>query len=118
MIGELIMALFHARTNAHVLHLKSLHLGEHKALNEFYDEVVDLADELAEAYQGDYGLIKDFPPAFQPETDPLEMLDNLRNCVDRCAEEQFGKDDSHLNNICDEIRTLIARTAYMLRFQK
>lgn len=51
MIGELIIKLFHARTTAHILHLKTRSHAQHKALNDFYDEIVDLADALAEAYQ-------------------------------------------------------------------
>ena len=38
--GELVMRLFHARTTAHVLHLKSRSYAQHVALNEFYDGVV------------------------------------------------------------------------------
>ena len=57
MIGELIIKLLHARTNAHILHLGTTSFAKHKALNDFYDEIVDLVDTLAEAYQGDYGLI-------------------------------------------------------------
>ena len=47
-IGELILRCFHARTNAHVLHLTTRSFAAHKALNEFYDGVVELADEIAE----------------------------------------------------------------------
>ena len=44
MVGEFILLCFHARTNAHVLHLETRSYAAHKALNEFYDEIVDLAD--------------------------------------------------------------------------
>ena len=46
MIGEFIILCFHARTNAHVLHLQTRSYAAHKALNEFYDEIVELADRL------------------------------------------------------------------------
>ena len=42
MIGELIIKLLHARTNAHLLHLGTTSFAKHKALNDFYDEIVDL----------------------------------------------------------------------------
>ena len=117
MIGELILHCFHARTNAHVLHLTTRSYAAHKALNEFYDEIIDLADSLAEAYQGEYG-IADYPAKkYEPASDPLQMLDDLRECVDECSAE-FNKADTHLNNICDEIRALIASTQYKLRFLK
>ena len=119
MIGKLILSLFHARTAAHVLHLQTRSYAAHKALNEFYDEIVDLADSIAEAYQGEYGLIKwDETEPYELPTDALEMLDDLRECVDECARQAFHKEDTHLNNLADEVRTLIASTQYKLRFLK
>lgn len=118
MVGELIIECFHARTASHVMHLQTRSYAAHKALNEFYDEIVDLADSLAEAYQGEYGLIKFSPEPYQMPTDPLKMLDDLRDCVDECAKDSWDDKDTHLNNICDEIRQLISSTAYKLRFLK
>lgn len=118
MISTLIMELFHARTNAHVLHLQTRSYAAHKALNEFYDEIIGLADDLAEAYQGEYGLIPFEDSPYEPATDALTLLDDLRECVDKCASKAWDKEDTHLNNICDEIRQLIASTQYKLRFLK
>lgn len=116
-VGHLVMALFHARTTAHVLHLKTRNYSEHIALSSFYDEIIDLADDLAEAYQGGYELIKDFPPKYTPYEKPLDLLDDLRDVVDECANSgEWDDTDTHLNNICDEIRQLIASTQYKLRF--
>ncbi len=118
MIGKLILELFHSRTAAHVLHLKTRSYAAHIALNEFYDAIIPLADALAEAWQGEYGLIKweDTEP-YELPTDAVEMLDDLRECVDECSKE-FHEDDTHLNNICDEVRALIASTMYKLKFLK
>ena len=116
-IGQLIMELFHARTTAHVLHLKTRNYSEHVALSVFYDEVVDLADQLAEAYQGGYELIKEFPSKYTPYSNALLMLDDLRETVDECVNSgEWDTEDTHLNNICDEVRQLIASTQYKLRF--
>ena len=52
---------FHSRTQSHVFHLRVRGAGAyaaHKALNEYYDEVVDIVDGLVESYQGKYGLIE------------------------------------------------------------
>jgi len=117
MIGTLIISCFHARTNAHVLHLQTRSYAAHKALNEFYDGIIPLIDAFAEAYQGEYGLIKDIAGEYTPRGDALELLDDLRECVDECAKE-LHKDDTHLHNLLDEIRSLIASTQYKLRFLK
>jgi hypothetical protein len=117
MIGELILHCFHARTNAHVLHLTTRSFAAHVALNEFYEAIVNLADRLAEAYTGDYGII-DFPKVpYRHDADALHMLDELRACVDKCAAD-FDTDDTYLNNLCDELRTQICQTQYKLRFLK
>ena len=116
MIGKLILSLFHARTAAHVLHLQTRSYAAHKALNEFYDEIVDLTDAVAEAYQGEYGLITFENVPYVPAKDALAMLDDLRECLDECAKEAFHPEDTHLRNLADEVRTLIASTSYKLRF--
>jgi hypothetical protein len=54
---EIIGLLFYARTVTHIEHLKTKSYAKHKALGKFYDGVIDLADNLAEAYQGDRGLL-------------------------------------------------------------
>lgn len=43
--------LFNARTNAHIAHLQTRSYAAHKALNEFYDGIVGIADSFAEASQ-------------------------------------------------------------------
>lgn len=117
MIGKLVMELFHARTTAHVLHLKSRSYAQHVALQGFYEGIIDLVDGLAEAYQGEHSLIENYPPKYTPYTDPIQLMDDLRECVDECG-KQFDASDSNLLNTLDEIRDLIASTAYKLRFLK
>lgn len=115
-IGKLIITLFHARTAAHILHLRTRSYAEHMALKEFYEGVIPLADDLAEAYQGGYELIKDYPDEeYVAYSKPLALLKDLRECVDECCGD-WDEGDTHLNNICDEIRQLIASTQYKLRF--
>ena len=114
-VGKLIITLFHARTAAHVLHLQARNYAEHMALNTFYEEIVPLADDLAEAYQGGYEIIKDYPPKYVPYSNALSLMEDVRECVDECCGE-WDESDTHLNNIADQVRELIASTQYKLRF--
>jgi hypothetical protein len=116
--GELVMRCFHARTNAHVLHLKTRSYAAHKALNEFYDNIVDVTDSFAEAYQGDYGLIEDYPSKYTVASDPLDMLKELGTWITAHRNECCDEDDTYLQNIIDEIMALIRQTEYKLRFLK
>lgn len=118
MIGKLILTLLHARTAAHVLHLKSRSYSEHVALGEFYEEIGELADTLAETYQGEYGFIEFPGTAYRTPATALDLLDDTRETLDECAAKGWDVEDTHLNNICDEIRQLIGRTSYKLRFLK
>lgn len=111
-VAALIMQLFHARTNAHVMHLRTRSFAVHKALNEFYDEIVDLTDNLAESYQGRYG-IQDYPELpFKPENDPIMMIRGLRRYID--DNRMAMCEHSELQNAIDEIVTLLNTTLYKL----
>jgi hypothetical protein len=114
--GELIMRCFHARTLSHVQHLQTKSFAAHKALNEFYDGIIPLVDSFAEAYQGEYGLIEDYPTEFEYVEDPLEMIDALVSWIDVNRDEV--SDDTYLQNIIDEIVELIRSTQYKLKFLK
>lgn len=118
MVGEFIMRCFHARTAAHVFHLKTRSYATHKALNEFYDEIVDLTDSFAEAYIGDYGLIEDFPGKYALTADPLAMLDDLSEYIEQNRDKICDTDDTYLQNLIDEIVALIRSTQYKLKFLK
>ncbi len=116
--SELVYRCFHARTNAHVLHLSTRSYAAHKALNDFYDGIVDLTDSFAEAYQGDYGLIPFTPMKYTHQTEPLPMLDDLSKWIEAHRHECCDEDDTYLQNIIDEIVALIRSTQYKLRFLK
>ena len=114
LLGELILHCFHARTNAHVLHLTTKSYAVHVALNDFYDEVIDLTDGLAEAGSA-FGLLT-FPAVpYEPSKDADEMLESLMAKVDEYID---GTDEGHLISIAEEIKALIASTLYKLRFLK
>ena len=54
-IGQFISTLFASRTQAHVFHLQTPSFAAHKALNEYYDEIVEKIDGLVESVSGIYG---------------------------------------------------------------
>ena len=111
-VAALVMQLFHSRTNAHVLHLRTRSYAAHKALNEFYDEIVGLTDDLAESYQGRYG-IQDYPELpYKQDTDAVTMLRGLRRYIDENRLTMC--DHSEIQNKIDEIVELLNSTLYKL----
>jgi len=113
--SELVMRCFHARTAAHVFHLRSRSFAEHKALNDFYDDIVDLVDSFAEVYQGEHGLLA-LDGAYAPGMNPKAMLAGLAAWIAENRDKVCPRSDTHIQNIIDEIVALINETLYKLKF--
>jgi hypothetical protein len=115
-VQAFVLCLLHSVTNAHILHLQSRSYSEHKALEKYYTQIGDLADDYVEAYQGKYGLIEGYGLQYSEPAPALEYLIGLSQYV-RVAREQLPQ-DTELQNITDEIAQLIDSTIYKLRFLK
>ena len=115
--AEFIGMLFLARDVAHSVHLNTRSFSKHMALGTFYDEVIDLADKFAEAYQGRYGLIG--PIALMNAKNTANILDFLQGQVEDIEKARYEvceKTETALQNIIDEIVGLYLSTIYKLRF--
>ena len=109
--------LLHSATNTHFYHWSTNSFAQHKALNEYYDGIVDATDELVEAYMGIYGQIKNFPDSYhKPTGEPLEYLKKLQSFV-KDARPNLPK-DSEIVQLVDNIAQLIDSTIYKLQFLK
>lgn len=116
-IGEFLLTLLHSATNTHILHLQTRSYSQHQALGSFYDEVVELTDNLIEAYQGKHQTIVQYPNVYYPPVDDaLLELKALSAFV--VANRSVVGSDSELQNITDEIQALIDSTIYKLTFLK
>ena len=111
MIAKAIGIMFAGRTVTHIQHLKTKSYAEHKALNEFYDEIIDLADDLAEATQGQYGLL-DIP--FVNLTVGKDSAAFLKGQLAELDKVMAGVDEDYLMNIYQEIQKLYRSTIYKL----
>ena len=111
MIAKAIGIMFAGRTVTHIQHLKTKSYAEHKALNEFYDEIIDLADGLAEATQGQYGLL-DIP--FITVAVPNDSTVFLKGQLAELDKVMAGVDEDYLMNIYQEVQKLYRSTIYKL----
>ena len=111
--GELIGLLFQSRDIAHIAHLITDSYAKHKALNEYYDELLGLIDRFVEAYQGEIGKLTTLTiPESTSSVDIVGHLDNLMKDVNNWKEKDYFKS---LTAILDEIVELIATTLYKLK---
>lgn len=118
--GVLVALCFELRNKAHIAHLQAKGPGSyatHKALDTFYNEIIEHADAYAENYQGRYGIIETYPMkevSIESTGQPIgAMIDALRSWIDQnrghCGPE------SELQNLIDNIVELCNSTLYKLR---
>ena len=112
--AEFIAALLHSSTVTHFMHLSTDSFSAHKALGSFYEKIIGLADDFAEAYQGRYEKIKNYPDEFHSAKDPVKYLKSIQAFVDNARKDL--PQDSEIQNIIDEISQLIDSTLYKLKF--
>ena len=116
-MNEFIGHLFLARDVTHSAHLNTRSYAKHMALGEFYAKVIDLADSLAEAYQGRHGLVG--PIALKGAMAPSNLVAFLESSLSDIESNRYDvcdRDDSAIQNIIDEIVGLYLSTLYKLKF--
>jgi hypothetical protein len=120
-VVQLFSKLFESREMSHIYHLQANNNGaypNHKALEEYYDDIVDMIDDLIESYQGQYDIVEGYEtinPSGVKDKTPLEYFIDLANCVKE-NRKSIPMEDSHLHGNLDEIVTLIYKTIYKLKY--
>lgn len=115
--SDFVGMLFLARDVAHSVHLNTRSFAKHMALQGFYEEIVGLADNFAEAYQGKHGLMG--PISLMSAKKTGNIVEFLQDQMEEIEAERFkivDKDCTPLHNIIDEIVALYLSTLYKLRF--
>jgi high-affinity Fe2+/Pb2+ permease len=108
--------LLHSATNTHFFHFSTNSYAQHKALQKYYEGIVDLVDSYVEAYMGCYEQIKDFPSVYHQPKDALKYLESLKNFVAEANSDLPQKQE--LINVVAEIQQLIDSTIYKLKYLK
>lgn len=115
MTAQNIGELFGIRTQAHYLHLLTTKYAEHKALDEFYKDWLELTDTLIETYFGKYGRLDG---TFMEYTQGSEyscesLLESARTIV-LSIETDIDLKDTDILNILADMKGLINHTKYLL----
>lgn len=118
-IQELMAVLFLSRDYAHKAHLASKSYSEHKALGSFYEDIIENADALAEAWQGKNGVLIGEIPLGKIDTqkDTAKALQDQLDAVESYRKE-VTKGYSPLENRFDEIAETYLSAIYKLTFLK
>lgn len=105
--------LFQSRDIIHLAHLQTTSYSEHKALNSYYEGILDLTDSLIESYFGTVGRRVNFKI---PSSEYMNAKAHLTYMKDYVVKHRgvLGNENTHLQNIIDEIIALITTTLYLL----
>ena len=114
---QLISTLLASRTQAHIFHWQVQGVGSysaHKALNKYYDEILNLTDGLVESFQGKYGIQRgDTSPAtFKEDGQFVNYFEALAMYVETIRTKI--PQDSYIQNEIDTVVKLIQTTKYKL----
>lgn len=108
--SQFFSKLFQSRDTAHLTHLRVRSYAQHVALNDYYDGLLGLIDDLIESYQGYYQIVNITIEASKA-TEPISHLKALNEFIET---NRVIFKESCLQNIIDEIQALINKTLYKL----
>jgi hypothetical protein len=111
---ELVLGqLFQSRDIMHLTHLGTTSYAEHQALKLAYEGLLDLLDDLIESYFGTTGKRLNIKI---PASEYVNAKAHITYIKDYVMKHRgvFGKDNTHLQNIIDEIIALYSKTLYLL----
>jgi len=115
-VALFVATLFHSATVAHFMHLSTDSYAKHKALQKYYEDIVDLADAVAESYMGYEEMrLTAWPKEFHLASDPVTYLEKLRDFVEE-ARKVICPEYTPIQNQIDAIQELMDSTIYKLKF--
>lgn len=113
---KILAILFLSRDLAHIEHLRTKSYAQHKALQSFYEGVIDKADSLAELYQGRNGIMKDIPLMDDESSDNIaDTLESYMKIIEDTRYKAVDKADTPIQNEIDSVVGLYLSTLYKLR---
>ena len=117
MIEQLISRVFYARNVAHFEHWRAKGEGsyaKHKALGNFYDDIIDAIDDLVEAYQGAFDLVGNIPAPETPKGDVLKLLEADAAWIEE-NHEDICLGNRAVANLIDSVTGVYLSAIYKLR---
>ena len=117
---EFLSVLNSAKQQAVFWHNQTESYSEHKALNGFYDRILDLLDGLVESTAGIYGRPKGYEAYdFVDWTSTDDTITYFKNLYQYVQTERASLySESWIQNQIDEIAAQIAQTIYLLTLKK
>jgi DNA-binding ferritin-like protein len=93
----------------------------HLALEAYYDGVIEYIDDMVEVYQGQYELLEGYDVIDTSETkskDKVEYFQGIAQYIKENRNVSLSAEDTHIQNIVDEVIALVYKTIYKLKYNK
>ena len=114
---EMMSKLMHSNKQAQVFHRQTGSFAEHDALGGYYDSIEDLIDDLIETYQGKHGILKGYSNYdlvdYSSNSQVIKYFTELESDVEAIYPTIK---DTYIQNQLDEVKQLINKTLYKLKF--
>lgn len=112
---KLISLLFFTRNYTHLEHLNTTGYGHHMVLDEFYEEIIELTDDLVEMYIGKNGPLGEVPiMTNKPSGSVIDVLRAQVEWIEKNRYKVCDKDDAAMQSLVDPIIALFYQTIYKL----
>jgi DNA-binding ferritin-like protein len=119
---DMIATLLHSQTQVHIFHWQTKSqssFSEHKALQEYYEGIDGLVDNIVESYQGKYEIITGYKTIKTVDYKSTEQVITYFKELDENIEKnRTSVKESYIQNQIDGVQELIYSTLYKLRFLK
>ena len=119
---DMIATLLHSQTQVHIFHWQTKSqssFSEHKALQEYYEGIDGLVDNIVESYQGKYEIITGYKTIKTVDYKSTEQVITYFKELDENIEKnRTSVKESYIQNQIDTVQELIYSTLYKLRFLK
>jgi DNA-binding ferritin-like protein len=115
-VGKFIGLLLSSREQAHVFHLTTSSYATHKAMQNYYEHIVDLIDTYAETFMGkSKKKLSGLAPYINRSitTDPRLTRTYFMRLIKNIRSIKLPRDPA-LENIRQEIEALLIQTLYQL----
>lgn len=119
LMANLIATLLASAVKTHYTHLRTTSYAAHMALGEFYGALPDMADNIAEQYQGVMETLLEYPTVdVAPINSPQEAVVHMNRLYNMVQQVQDNCGHSEIINELDLIKSCINKTKYKLIFLK
>jgi DNA-binding ferritin-like protein len=119
-VASLVAEMLDAANKIHILHLTVTGKGSyaaHKALGDLYEALPDLADGIAEGYQGVTGKLLEYPDVSAPRLKTVEdAIDYIEDLHNKVSKVQDGVEFSEIVNDLDNVKSELNSAKYKLKF--